>query len=266
MMRICSLASSSSGNCIYVGDDETNILIDIGISKKRVEEGLKKIQVEASKVDAILITHEHSDHIKGLGVFARKYKVPIYTTKKTWKNVLLDKSLGVIDLNLFNEISPDESFFIKGIEVHPFSTSHDAVDPVCYTFNKENQKISVATDLGCYDSYIKEKLKGSDILFLEANHDVRMLEVGSYPYFLKRRILSDVGHLSNETSGRLIRELIDGRLSHVILGHLSKENNVAELAYEAVKMELACMQSDIINNLTISVAEREENSELIVLP
>ncbi len=266
MMRICSLASGSSGNCIYVGDETTHLLIDVGVSGKRVEQGLLDIGVNPHELNGILITHEHSDHIKGLGVMARRYKTPIFATKTTWRELLKTSSLGKIDEGLFREVTPDYGFSLNEISINPFRTSHDAIDPVCYTFTKKDKKISVVTDLGCYDNYIKEQLKDSNILFIEANHDIKMLEVGSYPYFLKQRILSDLGHLSNEATGRLISELLHKDLKYVVLGHLSKENNFPDLAYESVKCELFAESMGIYTtDLMVSVAKRDQNSELLVI-
>jgi phosphoribosyl 1,2-cyclic phosphodiesterase len=264
MLGICSIASGSSGNCIYIGNHNTHLLIDTGISGKKIENGLKAIDVNPKELSGILITHEHSDHISGLGVMARRYKLPIYTTAKTWQEISAVKSVGNIDMHLFNEIKPDEPFAINDIIVNPFSTSHDASDSVCYTFSYHQKKISVATDLGCYDDYIIEKLKHSNVLFIEANHDVRMLEVGSYPYFLKQRILSDLGHLSNENSAKLILDLCHEELSYVILGHLSRENNHPSLAYESINLEL---KSNIHYNssINLSVAKRNEHSDLIMI-
>ncbi len=221
-MKLCSLASGSSGNCVYVGDDTTGILIDVGISGKKVREGLEAIDVDISTINAILVTHEHSDHTKGIGVLARKYKIPIYTkSKKTFHSILKQRAIGVIDPELFTSVEEDTQFTVGSIDIVPFKSSHDAVDPLCYTFRQGDKKISVATDLGNYDTYIKGHLSDSDALFIEANHDVRMLEVGPYPFFLKQRILSDVGHLSNDLSAALICELYDHKLKHVVLGHLS---------------------------------------------
>lgn len=264
-MKICSIASGSSGNCIYIGSQEGNILIDAGISGKKVEAGLKEINVDPKSIDGILITHEHSDHVKGIGVLARRYKVPIYATKRTWSELQEKKSLGKISDELHKEIQPDIDFFIRDIKIHPFSTSHDAIDPVAYTFYREDKKISIATDLGCYDDYIIEKLSDSNVLFIEANHDIKLLEVGKYPYFLKKRILSDIGHLSNEMSGNLITNLYHDKLTHIILGHLSNENNFPELAYESVKEVLAKCSFIDFSKLKISVASRSSNSDLVVL-
>lgn len=264
-MHICSLASSSSGNCIYIGSENTHLLIDVGISGKKIAQGLEALNVSPSSLNGILITHEHSDHIKSLGIMARKYKIPIYATNNTWNELINTCKLGNIDLSLHYEIRPDESFDINDITVHPFKTSHDAVDPVCYTFTSNNKKIGMATDLGCYNDYIKEKLMHSDVLFIEANHDIKMLEVGKYPYFLKQRILSDYGHLSNEMSGKLISELMHKDLKHIVLGHLSKENNYPELAYESVKLEIHEQNGSYFSEIKVTVAKRDENSDLIVI-
>lgn len=264
-MQICSLSSGSSGNCIYVGDESTHLLIDVGISGKKIEQGLYKIGIDPKNLDGILVTHEHSDHIKSLGVMARRYKVPIYSTQNTWNELMTYGSLGAIDNGLHKRVIPDQAFFLKDICIKPFKSFHDAVEPVCYTFSKADKKISVATDIGCYDDYIKEQLKGSNILFIEANHDIKMLEVGSYPYFLKQRILSDIGHLSNEMSGKLISEIIHKDLRYVVLGHLSKENNYPDLAYETVKLELHDSVNLYKSEVVVSVAKRDENSDLLVI-
>ena len=224
-MNLCSIASGSSGNCIYIGNSNAGILVDAGISKKRIVEGLTSIDVNPEKLNGILITHEHSDHISGLGVFTRKYKVPIYATRETIARILNSKSLGVLDENLFHEIKPDESFYVEDIKVNPFSISHDAANPVSYTFDNANKRVGIATDLGTYDDYIISNLEDCNALLLEANHDINMLQVGAYPYSLKRRILSDVGHLSNDNSGRLLSRLFTDKLKYIFLGHLSKENN-----------------------------------------
>lgn len=264
-MQLCSLASGSSGNCIYIGDNTTKLLIDAGISGKRIEEGLIRYNISARDLDGILITHEHTDHIKSIGIMARRYKIPIYATKDTWQEIISNTYLGKIDPNLHIEIFPDKEFNINNIRIFPFKTSHDAVDPVCYTFTKDNKKISIATDLGCYNDYIKDILKDSDILFIEANHDIKMLEVGNYPYFLKQRILSDLGHLSNESSGKLISELFHNNLKHIILGHLSNENNFPDLAFETVRQELYTRKDINISKVSISVAKRSKISDLIVI-
>ena len=231
-MNLCSIASGSSGNCIYVGSDHTSLLVDVGISKKRIEEGLRSIDRSCQECDGILITHEHSDHIKGLGVISRKHEIPVYCTKGTMEAIQKMNSLGKLPPDLFHVIEADRPFEIGDLQVNPFSISHDAAEPVGYRINQGKKSVGIATDLGYYDEYIVQNLSGLDVLLLEANHDVNMLQVGRYPYYLKQRILGNKGHLSNETAGRLLCRLLHDRLQAVFLGHLSQENNYEALAYE----------------------------------
>lgn len=262
-MNLCSIASGSSGNCIYVGNQDTSILVDTGISKKRVVEGLTEIDVNPERLSGILLTHEHSDHICGLGVFTRKYKIPVYGTKETLEQVFATKSLGALDASLFHPIRPDEPFYLQDICVNPFSIPHDAANPVSYTFSDQNSKVAIATDMGTYNDYIISNLEGCDAILLEANHDINMLEVGSYPYNLKRRILSDYGHLSNDNSGRLLSKLFSEKLQYIFLGHLSKENNYPELAYETVKLELSKAGIEWDFGKHLKVAKRDVHSEYV---
>jgi Metal-dependent hydrolases of the beta-lactamase superfamily I len=261
-MKLCSIASGSSGNCVYVGSDSTNLLVDAGVSAKRIENGLSGIDIMPDTIQGILITHEHSDHVQGLGILARKYHMPIYATFETARAISKIKSLGDIPEELFHFIQPNEAFQINDIKVEPFSTSHDAVNPVCYTMQSEGRKVGIATDLGKYDDYILSKLEESELLFIEANHDVNMLMVGKYPYYLKQRILGDRGHLSNDTSADLISKLISPRLQHILLAHLSKENNYEELAYETVCCELTSRGSSFLAE-NISVAHRDQPSRML---
>lgn len=263
-MKLCSIASGSSGNCVYVGEDNTHILIDAGISGKRIEEGLARMGLSGSNLDAVFVTHEHSDHIQGLGILARKYQVPIFATKETLEAVIKSKNIGRIDESLLNFIKPDKSVKIGNIKMNPFSISHDASNPVCYTIECGEHKVGIATDLGMYDTYILNKLAGSEVLYIEANHDVNMLMVGKYPYSLKQRILGNRGHLSNDSTAKLICELQHEGLKQILLAHLSKENNYAELAYETVRVEVEQnWRSKIFPR--IMVANRDIPSELVVL-
>ncbi|MFW6015010.1 MAG: MBL fold metallo-hydrolase [bacterium] len=263
-MYLCSLASSSSGNCVYIGSDNAHFIIDAGISGKRIEQGLNSIGFKTSDMDGILVTHEHTDHIKGIGVLSRKYGLPIYTTKKTAEAILNCKSLGKLPDGLIHIIESNKDINIKDLTIHPYQIPHDAIDPICYTVCDRNKKIGLATDLGDYNEYILDKLIDSNILFVEANHDINMLQVGSYPYYLKQRILGQNGHLSNERSGQLISKLIHDKLQHIVLGHLSKENNFEELAYETVQFEIN-KSNPCKNELDILVASRNKNSKLIAV-
>lgn len=265
-MKLCSITSGSSGNCIYIGAANTHLMIDVGISGKRIENGLNQIGLKTAEMDGILITHEHSDHISGLGVVARKYGIPIYATPGTIYEIRKSKSLGAIPDKLFREIQEDTEFTINELTIHPFSVSHDAAQPVAYRISRGDKSIAVATDLGKYDDYIIDNLKDLDVLLLEANHDINMLQVGSYPYYLKQRILGDKGHLSNELSGRLLGKLISDKLKAVVLGHLSKENNYEELAYETVRLEISMGEAAYKpDDFYITVAKRDSVSELITI-
>ena len=262
-MRMCSIASGSSGNCIYVGTDHTHVLIDTGISKKRVEEGLKQLEIKGEELDAIFVTHEHADHIQGLGVFSRKYGIPIYATPGTIRGIQNYKSLGKVPEGIFHEIHTDEGLKVGDMEILPFHTSHDANEPCGYRFHSGKKSVAIATDLGIYDQYTIEHLKNLDAILLEANHDVHMLEVGPYPYPLKRRVLGDKGHLSNELSGRLLCDILHDGLKKVVLGHLSKENNYPELAFETVKLEVTLGGTPYRGEeIPIVVAKRDNISEI----
>lgn len=263
-MHLCSLSSGSSGNCIYVGTEETHLLVDTGVSKKRIVDELHAIDMAPEDIQGILITHEHSDHIQGLGVFTRKYSVPVYGTKATLEAIKRTKALGELDTSKFIEIQPDEPFQIQDMTIEASRTWHDAADPVCYQFFHQGHKTSLCTDLGDYNDYLVEKLKDSDLLFIESNHDVNMLLVGPYSYPLKQRILGDHGHLSNERSGQFIKELLNDHIRGIMLGHLSKENNIAELAYETVAQELTENPfTNDVRDFHLSVARRAEHSEVL---
>lgn len=265
-MRMCSIASGSSGNCIYVGSDNTHLLVDTGISKKRIEEGLHDLEIKGEELDGILVTHEHSDHIQGLGVFSRKYEIPIYATPGTIRGIEECRTLGKMPEGLLHPIETDKAFTLGEIEIHPFAVSHDANEPCGYRFESGRRAVAVATDLGMYDDYIVQNLQKLDAVLLEANHDVHMLEVGSYPYPLKRRILGDRGHLSNELSGRLLCDILHENLKHIVLGHLSKENNYARLAYETVKLEVTLGENEFKGeDLHMFVAKRDERSEILTV-
>lgn len=265
-VKFSTVASGSSGNCIYVGSDNTHVLIDAGISKKRTEEGLYSCDIDLKDVSAIMITHEHTDHINGLGVISRKYSIPIMATALTVEAILNNKKLGEISPDLFMEIQPDESFSVGDLNICPFSISHDAVDPVAYRIESNGQSVAVATDIGKYDDYIVSNLKGLNAIVLEANHDVNMLLAGAYPYYLKQRIMGEKGHLSNEASGRLLDEILHDNLKYIVLGHLSKENNYEALAFQTVTTEITLSDSCYkANDFNIMVAKRDTCSELLII-
>ncbi|MCD8221935.1 MAG: MBL fold metallo-hydrolase [Clostridiales bacterium] len=265
-MRMVSIASGSSGNCIYIGSERTHILIDAGISTKRIEQGLRDIGLCGSDLDAVVITHEHSDHVRGLSVMAKKFELPIYATGGTLAEIRHLKYLGEYPQELLCEVMPDVRFGIGDLELLPFSIDHDAVNPVAYRVKNGRGQVAVATDMGHYDQYTVDHLMGLDAVLLEANHDVNMLLAGKYPYYLKQRILGDHGHLSNENAGRLLSCILNDHLKQILLGHLSKENNYEALAYETVKLEIDQGDSPYrAKDFPITVAGRDRMSEIITI-
>lgn len=263
-MRMCPIASGSSGNSIYIGSDNTHILIDCGISGKKAAAGVNSLGISMDDIDALLITHEHIDHIKGVGVLARRHGIPIYGTPGTLDYIYNSGETGSIDRSLLHEIRPDHSFTIGDLKIGAIRVSHDAADPVAYRVASGRKKCAVITDLGVYDSYISNALKGMDVVLCESNHDVNMLQVGPYPYYLKQRILSEKGHLSNDSCGELLCEILHDDLKHIFLGHLSQENNYPELAFESVRTSITV--SDVPykgGDFPITVADRYEPSRCV---
>lgn len=265
-MRLLNIASGSSGNATYIGSNNTHILIDAGISRKRINEGLGSVDTGLKDLSAILITHEHTDHISSLGILLRSAEIPVYATKETIEQIKLTKSLGSYNEELFNEIVPDKEFVIGDFTIKPLAVSHDAANPVCYkaTENETGKSLAVVTDLGKSTKHLCENLKQLDILMLEANHDIRMLEVGPYPYLLKQRIMGNFGHMSNETSGRLLAGLLHDNIKEIILGHVSSENNTRELAKISVETEIdrsdTCYKA---KDFEINVAMQDMMSKLM---
>ena len=263
-MRFTSIASGSSGNCTYIGSDNTHILIDAGVSKKRIEEGLKSLDLTLSDISAIFVTHEHTDHIAALHTILKKFDIPIYATGGTIQGIKASDKKAEMVNSRFVQVMADKEVLVGDMKINPMTISHDANEPCGYTVFVGDKKIGVATDLGCYNDYTVDRLSDCDSLLLEANHDIRMLQTGPYPYVLKARILGDKGHLCNEKSGELLSKLINNKLQGVFLGHLSKENNLPELAYEAVRVELQMNDSLKFNDgFPIMVADRSSISTVL---
>ena len=242
-MQLYSIASGSSGNCIYAGDDDRGFLVDVGTSLKKVREGLDAQGLSLERLEGVLVTHEHSDHIACLAALLRKHPIPVYATADTIEKIWEKCNMNNISPELFHSIRSGQDFTVSDYVIHSFSISHDAADPVCYTLQKDTAKVGIATDMGMYDDNIIENLGDCDAVLLEANHDINLLQVGPYPYALKMRILGDRGHLSNDASARLIKEIVHKGLKTVILGHLSEQNNFPELAFNTVSYEMESCES-----------------------
>ncbi|WP_226681708.1 MBL fold metallo-hydrolase [Sutcliffiella horikoshii] len=231
------LASGSTGNAIYVATEEHSLLIDAGLSGKKMQELFDGIGKKIEDLSGILVTHEHSDHIKGLGVLARKYKLPIYANEKTWK--AMDGLVGVIPTEQkFNfEIEQVKTF--GGLDVQSFGVSHDAAEPMFYSFHDGDKKVVVITDTGYVSDRMKGIISNADAYVFESNHDVQMLQMGHYPWSIKRRILSDVGHVSNEDAALAMADVMGDKTKRIYLAHLSKDNNMKDLARMSVQQTLA---------------------------
>jgi len=259
-MIFCPLYSGSSGNSIFVASQNAKILVDVGMPGKSIESALKHINEEPKHIDGIFITHEHSDHIKGAGIISRRYDIPIYANENTWK-AMYNKIGNVKENNV--RVIHNNSVEIKDMHIINYNISHDAAAPIGYAIYSGNKKACIATDLGYFSEEVKTMIKDADVILLESNHDVEMLKFGPYPYVLKRRILSNEGHLSNDDCGKAIINLMDGNFKRIMLGHLSKTNNYPELAYETVKNILIENKLKLNKDIDLLMADRSAPTKCI---
>lgn len=259
-MRVQSISSGSSGNCIYVESDQAHVLVDAGKSGRQIQEILKAAAIDPRKLDAIFVTHEHADHIQGVGVLSRRFRIPVFANENTW--AAMAKRLGRIVPAHRKVFKNNRPFVWKDMEVCPIPIHHDAADPVGYTFTCEDEKATVLTDTGYMDPRMMERISGSNIYCLEANHDVTMLLNGPYPELLKERILSNKGHLSNRQTGQALAELLRGEDEVVLLAHLSEENNTPEISLATVRAVLMEEGIDPDRGMTLKVAPRHAASRV----
>lgn len=260
MLNFCSLYSGSTGNCLFVKSNNSNILIDAGVSTKKILEALDSINTNISNIDAILVTHEHVDHTKSISSLSCKYNIPVYANLETWNSLSKHKEkINIENQKIFNVA---EKFKIKDIEIQPFSIPHDAANPCGFNLYNDSNKISIATDIGHMDNTILNNLKNSSFIMLESNYDPEVLKMSSYPYSLKQRISGPNGHLSNNTAAKTILHLLNSGLKEVMLGHLSKENNFPELAYQTVIDEFRANNVSS-SEVVLNVASRTTPSKLI---
>lgn len=261
MFIFSSLYSGSTGNCLLIQSNESNILIDAGVSQKKIINALASFNLSLENIDAIVVTHEHSDHISSIGSISKKYNIPVYANIETLNSMGVQKE-KITDENK-RIFVPNKKFKIKDIEIQGFKIPHDAANPCGFNFYHDDKKMTVATDIGHMDNELLSYLKESSFILLEANYDPDILKYSRYPFLLKQRISGPEGHLSNETSAKTISTLAKKYgLKSAMLGHLSKENNFPELAFKTVSDELHN------NNLTsddfhLSVASRDLPSKLI---
>ena len=262
MFNFCSLYSGSSGNSLFVETPNTRLLVDAGVSSKKIETALKSIDIDPSTIDGILVTHEHSDHVQGLGTLSRKFDLPVFVNQETLdampkqKDKIPEKNIKTFKVN--------DKFSINDLDIKSFSIPHDAANPCGFSIFKDDKKISIATDIGHMTNSIVKNLEESLFVLLESNYDPEVLKCSSYPFNLKTRIAGPTGHLSNEMAGKTISYLLKSGLKKAMLGHLSKESNFPELAYKTVLDELISNNYDE-NSLSVLVASRDTHSKIIEL-
>lgn len=262
MFKFCSLYSGSTGNSLFIETNNTRVLVDTGESCKKIVEALSNIDISINSINAILVTHEHIDHVKGLGTISKKFNIPVYANRETWDAMPLQKDK--IDSKNICTFNLKEPFEIGDLKINPFSIPHDAANPCGFNIYHNNNKISIATDLGHINLEILNSLENSSFILLESNYDSNILKCSPYPYHLKRRISGPNGHLSNDVAGKTISYLINTGLKQVMLGHLSKENNFPELAYKTVAENLLENNYDE-SSIRLSVAKRYTQTPLIDL-
>lgn len=262
MFNFCSLYSGSSGNSLLVETENTKVLIDAGVSSKKIEHALSGLNIAPSSINGILITHEHSDHVQGLGTFAKKYDLPVFVNQKTLDAMPKQKE-KILEKNIKN-IKIEEKFEIGDLQIKPFSIPHDAANPCGFNISKDDKKISIATDIGHMTNGILKNLEDSIFVLLESNYDPEVLKFSRYPYPLKARIAGPTGHLSNELAGKTIAHLLKSGLQQAMLGHLSKESNFPELAYKTVIEEIISNNSNYNeNSLKLGVASRDNPGNIL---
>lgn len=269
MIKFCSLYSGSSGNCYYINIDGNRILLDAGKSLKKIREALEGLDENIENIDAILITHEHSDHIQGLKMLCKKHDINIYMTDKTKSEIqcLVD----TINEENIVTFKAGDKFDIGCANIKSVKISHDAIDPVMYTFkDKNDNKIAVFTDVGEITDTILENIKGSKLAVIEANYEENLLRLSRYPSYLKKRIMGKYGHLSNEEAGFLAKELVKNGTKKILLGHLSRENNTEIIAYQTIQNELNFLKEELgeeidFDLIEVQVLGREEIGQLHII-
>ena len=260
MFEFCSLFSGSSGNSLFVQTEKTKLLVDCGESAKKITNSLSDIDINIEDIDAILVTHEHIDHVKSLGTLSKKYNIPVYANIETLN--AMPEQVNKIKAENIHLFDFSKDFDIKDLHIHAFSIPHDAANPCAFNIYKGNKKMSIATDIGHVTPEILKNLEKSSFLLLEANYDSNILKCSPYPYHLKERISGPYGHLSNNAAGETVSHLMNSGLQTVMLGHLSRENNFPELAYKTVMEEL--IDNKISEkDLKLSIATRFDHTPII---
>ena len=264
MTIFCSLFSGSSGNAAVLRTDRGAVLIDCGMSGRQVLQAMGSVGLDPAELCALLVTHEHSDHVRGVGVLSRKLGLPVYATEGTWQG--MESCLGDLPGERRIVITPGESFFLNELEIAPFAIPHDANEPVGYRIYLPGRSVAVATDLGYFSQTVRDAVMGADLVLLESNHDPDMLRQNPhYPSSLKRRILGKTGHLSNDSGADAAVELARGGTRHLLLGHLSQENNTPDMAFRTTCGALEGQGATVGEDVTLHVAGRSSASYLYTI-
>ena len=258
MINIAALASGSNGNCYFFENDADAVLVDAGVSCKQIIQRMQNLSLDIDKIRGIFVTHEHSDHIRGIDVLSRKFEIPVFITKKTLANSGLD-----INDKLLNIIKIAKNIKVGKIKVNPFAKMHDAVEPCSYVLSYDKRKVGVMTDIGEKCDNVVSHIKDCDALFLETNYDELMLEKGRYPYYLKKRISGSFGHLSNYQAALLVLEHASPKLKHVFLSHLSANNNTPQLASQ-ILTSFVKERKDL--DVSAIMTSREKETDLLNIP
>ncbi|MBQ7202440.1 MAG: MBL fold metallo-hydrolase [Eubacterium sp.] len=261
MAKVCQLFSGSSGNSIFVSSADTKVLIDAGVSAKRIENALLSIGEDAGELDAIFVTHEHSDHISGVRVLASRYGIPVFAKGSVLEAMINN---GCVTEKVNAKVI-DGNMELGGIEVVPFENSHDSAACLGYRLNLRDRSVAVCTDTGYITEAARNTLNGTDLVFLESNHEITMLQNGPYPYYLKQRILSKVGHLSNVACSEFAAELVKSGTTRLVLAHLSRENNHPDIARQTTLGELTAQGFKEDYDFLLRVSPPENCERAIVL-
>lgn len=261
----CSFASGSSGNCYYVGKQDEGVLVDVGISAKQVKEMLRKNDIALESIKAILITHDHIDHVLGLETLTKSCPIPIYAHSDCLQGLAEGKATQGIDPALFREIEPLQPFELDGISIEAFPVMHDGRGAMGYYFDYEGHTLTIATDIGMLDKVVKEQIKKSSNIVIESNYDTEMLEKGRYPFVLKQRISGPFGHLSNEESARFVAEIYHPGIKHIMLCHLSENNNTPQRAIQCLYEQFGKKHIRIDANTSVFPLPRHKSSGFVYL-
>ncbi len=264
-MVFCPLYSSSSGNSTFIATQDTAILVDAGVNALKIREALSEVGASFSDIKAVIITHEHIDHIKGIGVIARRYGIPIIANHGTWEAIIAQGRAGEIPFEKRIYFEHNTTFYVGSLAITPFETHHDASSSVGYTIENESSKISIISDTGIVSDSMKSHIAGSDLLMIEFNYDEHMLRNGRYPAFLKKRILSNHGHLSNNDAAKIVAYAANMGCRKFVLSHLSRDNNTPESAYDAAFQELLEHHKTPAKEIEILVARPEKVTKPVII-